>query len=257
MFPDLSTIGSVTIHTYGLFLALGLCGALLITLKTGRAQGLRASEILDTALVMIVSAIIGSRLMYVIMNYSYFALHPLRILEVWQGGLVYSGGLIAAILTMSWYLKHSKLSFWETGDLWAPGLALGQGIGRIGCFMAGCCYGKPTDAWYGVVFNHPHSLAPLHLPLHPTQLYHSVSNFIILGLLLSLRTKKKFSGQVFLWYLILHSTARLLIERFRGDNRGLIPGTTMTPTQLIALVLLLGAVLTLFILKSREKPRIS
>jgi phosphatidylglycerol:prolipoprotein diacylglycerol transferase len=154
---------------------------------------------------------------------------------------------------MGWYLRKHNLSLWKVGDLWSPGVALGQSIGRIGCFMAGCCYGKPTDLPWGVVFTHPLSLAPLHVSLHPTQLYASLAGLAIFVVLMFLSIRKKYQGQVFLWYLILHSTARLLVERFRGDDRGMVPGTEMTITQLATLLVLMGSVIALYILKSRKE----
>ncbi|MDY7036504.1 MAG: prolipoprotein diacylglyceryl transferase, partial [Thermodesulfobacteriota bacterium] len=181
--------------------------------------------------------------------------HPLDILKIWQGGLVFSGGLIAVALAMGWYFMRHDLPFWKMADLWAPAVAIGQGIGRIGCFMAGCCFGKPTDMKWGVVFTHPHSLAPLSVPLHPTQLYASFSGLIIFLVLLILQARKKFQGQVFLWFLILHSTGRLLVERFRGDYRGLVPGTEMSITQLVSLLILTGSVIMLFIMKSRNEKK--
>jgi phosphatidylglycerol:prolipoprotein diacylglycerol transferase len=119
--------------------------------------------------------------------------------------------------------------------------------------MAGCCYGKPTDLPWAVTFTHPQSLAPLNTPLHPTQLYSAFSGFIIFAVLMFLNAKKQFQGQVFIWFLILHSTARLFMERFRGDERGLIAGTQMSMTQLLTLLVLLGAVVALFILKSKKE----
>ena len=257
MFPDLFSIGPLTVHTYGLFVAIGFAAALIVTMKIGRREGMKGQQVLDMAFIMILVAVIGSRLMYVFINLAYYKKHPLDIIKIWQGGLVFSGGLLAVALIMIWYLKRHSLSFWKMGDLWAPALALGQGLGRIGCFMAGCCYGKPTDSWWGVVFTHPNALAPLNIPLHPTQLYHALSGFIIFGVLLYVYAKRQFAGQVFLWYLILHSTARLLIERFRADERGLLPGSTMSLTQLIATLVLLASVIALFVMKSRKERRVS
>jgi len=252
MFPDLFSIGPLTVHTYGVFVAIGFAAALLVAIKIGRREDMKPQQIMDMAFIMILLAIIGSRLMYVLINLAYYKNHPLDVLKIWQGGLVFSGGLLAVALVMSWYLRRHHLPFWKMGDLWAPALALGQGLGRIGCFMAGCCYGKPTDLWWAVVFKHPNSLAPLNISLHPTQLYHALSGFIIFGVLLFVYAKRKFHGQVFLWYLILHSTARLLIERFRGDERGLLPASTMSLTQLIATLVLLASVVALFVMKSRR-----
>ncbi|MDP6179919.1 MAG: prolipoprotein diacylglyceryl transferase, partial [Desulfatiglandales bacterium] len=140
--------------------------------------------------------------------------------------------------------------------LWAPAVAIGQSIGHVGCFMAGCGYGKPTDVKWGVVFAHPQSLAPLNISLHPTQLYSSLSGLIIFLVLMVLHTKKQFEGQVLLWLLILHSTVRLLVERFRGDSRGWVPGTDMSVTQLLTTLILIASVAMLFVLKPKKKRTI-
>ena len=253
MFPNLFSIGPVIIHTYGLFIAMGFTAALLVTIKIGKAQGIKSQQVMDMGFIMILWAIIGSRLTYVIINFSAYKNDPINILKIWEGGLVFSGGLITLLLVMSWYIKRHHLSFWKIGDLWAPGIAIGQSIGRIGCFMAGCCYGRPTDLKWGMVFTHPQSLAPLNIPLHPTQLYASLSGLIIFLVLMVLQAKKKFDGQVFIWFLILHSTARLAIERFRGDYRGLIPGTEMSTTQLLSILILIASIVMLFFLKSRKE----
>lgn len=254
MIPDLPPLGPVVIHSYGLFAALGLTLALALAFKQGQAQGVSPRQVTVMALVMVLPAILGSRLMYVAIHYAYYTSRPSDILKVWQGGLVFSGGLIAVVGVMIWYLRRRRLPFWKMGDLWAPGVALGQAVGRIGCFMAGCCYGQPTDLAWGVVFTNLRSLAPLHVPLHPTQLYAALSGFMIFAVLLLLNAKKKFEGQVFLWFLILHSTARLVIERFRGDDRGMIPGSEMSVTQLAATLLLLGAVALLVHKAGRRTP---
>jgi phosphatidylglycerol:prolipoprotein diacylglycerol transferase len=178
------------------------------------------------------------------------------IIKLWNGGLVFSGGLIAALLVMVWYARQIGRSLWQIGDLWAPAAAIGQAIGRIGCFMAGCCYGKPTDMPWGVVFTDTRSLIPqdmLNIRLHPTQLYSSLSGFIIFIILMILSVKKRFEGQVLLWYLILHSTGRLLVERFRSDDRGLVFGGTWTATQFLTVIILIVSVIMLFILKPRKE----
>ena len=253
MYPDLFSIGPLTLHSYGLFAALGFAVGLLVTLKIGKKQGVSVKRIMDMGFIVILGAIIGSRAAFVLMNFSYYKTLPLDIFKVWEGGLVFSGGLITVLLFMGLYLRHHHLSYWTIGDLWAPGIALGQGIGRIGCFMAGCCYGLPTKVKWGVIFSNPDSLAPLYIPLHPTQLYSALSGLIIFLVLMFLQSKKQFKGRILIWFLILHSTGRLLIERFRGDDRGLIPGTEMGTTQLIALLILMASVGTLIWLKSRDE----
>lgn len=252
MFPDLLSIGPFILHTYGLFVATGFLVGLLVTIKISKAEGIAAQQTMDIGFLMILAAIVGSRLMYVFMNLSYYLERPLDILKIWQGGLVFSGGIICVVLTVLWYTRRRRLSFWRMADLWSPGMAVGQAIGRIGCFMAGCCYGKPTKSEWGVVFTDPHSLAPLNIPLHPTQLYSSASGFVIFFILLLLHPRRTFNGQVFLWLLVLHSTARLFVERYRGDDRGILLGSSMSITQLVTLAILIGAIVALFVFKRRR-----
>jgi phosphatidylglycerol---prolipoprotein diacylglyceryl transferase len=255
MFPDLFTVGPVTVHTYGLFVALGFGAAIAITVKIGKEQGISPQQIMDMAFVMILWAIVGSRLLYVFMNFSYFRDHPLDAFKIWKGGLVFSGGLIAVAPAMVWYLRRHHLSFWATGDLWAPALALGQALGRIGCFMAGCCFGKPSDLPWAVAFTHSNTLAPPNIPLHPTQLYSFLAGVGVFVVLMLLRRRRKFEGQVFVWYLILHSTARLFVERFRADDRGFVPGTDMSLTQMIAILILISSIVALFVLKPDQERK--
>jgi phosphatidylglycerol:prolipoprotein diacylglycerol transferase len=252
MHPILFTIGPLTIHTYGLFVALGFVAGLLVTMKIGKDQGTPPQQVLDMGFIIILGAGIGSRAAFVLMNFSFYRQHPVDIFKIWEGGLVFSGGLIAVLLFMGVYLWKRGISYWAMGDLWAPGIALGQGIGRIGCFMAGCCYGKSTEMPWGVVFTNADSLAPLNVSIHPTQLYSALSGLAIFLILLFLRSKKTFEGRILIWFLILHSTARLYIERFRGDPRGLVPGTEMGSTQLIALLILMASVCALFFLKKDQ-----
>jgi phosphatidylglycerol:prolipoprotein diacylglycerol transferase len=234
--------------------AIGFFVGLLVTARLGKSEGFGSQQIMDMGFIIILSAIIGSRAMYVLMNASYYTRAPLDMLKIWEGGLVFSGGVLGVVLTMLWYVKRHGLPLGKIADLWAPAIAVGQGIGRIGCFMAGCCYGKPTDSICGVAFTHSHSLArPLNVPLHPTQLYSSLSGFVIFLLILVLYSKKKFEGQVFLWLMIMHSTARLAIERFRGDDRGILLGSNMSMTQLVATLILITSVGILFAVKSKKK----
>lgn len=251
MFPNLFSIGPLTIHSYGVLVALGCIVGLIVTVKIGKSLDVSKQQVMDMGFVMILSAIIGSRLLYVLINFPYYLQHPLDVFKIWQGGLVFSGALIGVIGTMFWYVKRYGLTMWTFGDLWAPAAALGQAIGRIGCFMAGCCYGKPTQVKWAVTFTNPKSLAPLDVALHPTQVYSTLSGTIIFLVLLVLHRKRKFEGQVLLWFLILHSTARLFLERFRGDDRGLVLGGDITVTQLVAILILIASVIALIVRKTR------
>lgn len=255
MHPDLFSIGPLTVHTYGFFVALGFIIALLVTIRLGKSEGFDSQQILDMGFIMILGGIIGSRVTYAIMNLSYYFHHPLHFFRIWEGGLVFSGGLITVALVMIWYVRKNNLSYWRLGDLWAPALAIGQAIGRLGCFSAGCCYGKPTDQFWGVIFTNPKSLAPLNVPLHPTQLYSALAGFLIFVVLLLIRKRKGFDGQVFLWFLILHSTGRIYIEHFRGDLEPVFPRSEMSLTGLFALCVLILAVVFLYFLKSKNAAK--
>ncbi len=250
MHPDLFSIGPLTLHTYGFFVALGFIAGIITAIRLGKSAGLTSNNILDMGFVIILSGLIGSRVLFIIINFSDFLSNPLDIFKLWQGGLVFSGGLVTVIIVFILYTRKHKYNIWTTGDLWAPAAAIGEAIGRIGCFFAGCCYGKSCDQPWAVIFTDPKSIAPLNILLHPTQLYSSLSSLIIFIILIVLYSKKKFEGQVLLWFLILHSAARLFLERFRGDSRGIILTDNLTTTQLIALIILLAAVLFLFRLKS-------
>ncbi len=252
MYPDIVSIGPLTIHTYGLFVALGFASAILLTVWLGSGEGVPPQRVMDIAFMGIVWAIIGSRVFYVLLNLEYYRRHPLDMFKLWQGGLVFSGGLVVAVLALIWYLKRRRMPVLSTADLMAPGLALGQGIGRIGCFFAGCCYGRPSDIPWAVVFTHPNSLAPLYTPIHPTQAYAALGGIVLFGILMILRKRRAVYGQGFIWYMILHSTLRLLEERFRGDYRGLVPGTEMSVTQLLTLMVLVGSVAALYVIKPKD-----
>ncbi|MFZ0449381.1 MAG: prolipoprotein diacylglyceryl transferase [Desulfatiglandaceae bacterium] len=253
MHPQLFSIGPFTLQTYGLFVALGFLLGLLVALKIGQQQGIVPQQVLDMGFIILFSAVLGSRLLYVLMNWSYYSQRPWGILEIWNGGLVFSGGAVCAIAAIVWYARHKNLALLKLADLWAPAAAIGQGFGRIGCLMAGCCYGKATRIPWAVTFTDPEALAPLHQALHPTEIYHAVSGFAIFGILLFLHKKKSYTGRVFIWYLLLHSFSRLLIERFRGDDRGMLFQTGMTVTQFVSTLILAGAFITIIILKSRWK----
>jgi len=252
MHPDLFSIGPLTLHTYGLLMAIGFIIGLLIAIKTGNRHGMDAQQIMDMGILLIISGVIGSKITYVLMNLSSYIENPLDM-NLWQGGFVFSGGLIAAIIVIFFYIRRHKMNMLMMGDIFAPSIAIGQAFGRIGCFMAGCCYGKPATVPWGVIFRNPNSIAPLNIPLHPTQLYDSLSNISIFIILMILNARKKFNGQVFLWFLIMHSTARLLIERFRGDDRGIFPGTVWTITQFISILILMFSISLLYYLKSKHR----
>lgn len=243
MLPILIKIGPVTLRTYGLLLALGFTLALGLAWRRARGKGLDPDMVLDLGFWLILSAILGSRLLYVIQYWSYYLAKPWRILMIWEGGLVFFGGLIGAVITAIVYLRLRRAPALAVGDLLAPSIALGQGIGRLGCFAAGCCYGAPFGGGWAVTFTDADCLAPVGVPLHPTQLYMSAADFLNFGLLLLIDRRRKFEGQVFFSYLIIYGSARFMLEFLRGDERGSFFGTPLSPAQGFGLLAILaGAV---------------
>ncbi|MBU8849924.1 MAG: prolipoprotein diacylglyceryl transferase [Desulfobacterales bacterium] len=220
MHPVLFHIGSVKLYTYGLFVALGFMTAIWVSKKNAKSHGISSQTITDIFFVILISALLGSRLLYVLINFDFYKSNLLDIFKIWNGGLVFFGGFIAAVATTVIYLKLKNLDFWKTADIASPGLALGHAVGRMGCFFAGCCYGKECDLPIAVKFTNPESLAPIGVYLHPTQIYSVFSNLILFFILLWIQKKKKFNGMVFLSYIMLYSLFRSIIEFFRGDFRG-------------------------------------
>ena len=170
----------------------------------------------------------------------------------WKGGLVFYGGLLASVIFAWYYINKHQLPLWKLADVLAPSLALGQAIGRWGCFFAGCCYGIRTDVPWAITFSDPKSLAPLDVALHPTQIYLSLNSLIIFGILLFLRKHKSFDGQVFWAYGILYSIGRFIIEYFRGDDRGFAVQNFLSTSQFIGIFILLFSITMWMRLRSRN-----
>jgi phosphatidylglycerol:prolipoprotein diacylglycerol transferase len=246
MYPILFKIGDFALHTYGVLLAVGFMLAVFLARREALRTGIDPNLILDLSFYLLLAALLGSRLFYVLTSWQEFAENPLDALKFWRGGLVFYGGLIFAFLVGIWYVRKHQLNFQKMADLTAPSIAIGQSLGRLGCFSAGCCYGAPTSASCAVTFRDPNSLAPLGIPLHPTQLYESAATFGIFMALIAMRRSKRFQGRLIWYYFLFYSTARFIIEFYRGDPRGwFIPGLLSTaqaigiPVALLALFMIL------------------
>ena len=233
MYPILIEFGFFKIFTYGLLVATGFLVAILLASSRAEKEGLDSQKVLDLCFYVMVSALLGARLLYVIVEYRYFLDSPFEIFKFWKGGLVFYGGLILGVLISLWYLKRNQMPMWKTADLLAPSIALGQLIGRWGCFFAGCCYGKKTDVAWGITFTDPRSLAPLEISLHPTQVYLSLNAVFIFIFLMWLSKRKVFDGQILWSYGILYSIGRFLIEYFRGDDRGFPVEQVLSTSQFV------------------------
>lgn len=264
MFPELFRIGNFPINTYGVLLALAFLVALLIAARLAARDGLPRERVYDLGLWMLLAALIGSKVLMLWTEPAYRE-NPWQLfsLDFLRSGGVFYGGLLGAILTGYLLVRRYRLPWWKTADAFAPGIALGQSIGRLGCLSAGCCWGKPTNLPWGVRFTelgHEITGVPIDERLHPTQLYESVATLLLFFFLLWLHRKKRFSGQVILFYAVLYSVVRFLIEFLRDDPRGDIAGlTTMTglsTSQMISLIVGIAGLIILILRwrKSGAKP---
>jgi len=252
MHPILIQMGPLTIYTYGFFIALGILLAIMLARREADRVGLNPDKIMDLSFYLVLSGIIGSRLFYVATTPEMFLNDPIEIFRIWNGGLVFYGAFLAALVTCFVYLKKHKLPGWKTADVCAPSVALAHVFGRLGCFFAGCCYGQTCDLPWAITFQHADSLArPLGVPLHPTQLYSSLNNLMIFGALVFIRPKIKIDGQLFWIYILLYGVTRSIIEEFRGDFRGTIVLDTFSVSQVIGWSMALLAIGMLFILYKR------
>lgn len=259
MFPKLFTVGHYfTLHTYGLLVALALLVGLITAGRFARRAGVATETVWNLGVYMALAALLGSKLAMVVSEWNYYSGHPREILSwaTFQAGGVFYGGLLAAVAVGAWYTWRYQLGFAALGDVYAPGLSLGHVVGRLGCFSAGCCWGKPTNLPWAVTFTNPYSAqlvgVPLNVPLHPTQLYEALAEAAIFGLLLLLWRRRRFPGQIFASYLMLYAVARFVIEFFRDDPRGgfLFDGALSFP-QVWSLVLFVAA--GLFWLRQRRQ----
>ncbi len=225
---------------------MGMLLGLGVVLRLSKKQNLDPDEMWNLCGLVILAGIVGSKVLYILTDWGYYSQHPGEIFSVstLQAGGVFSGGLVLALLTAVWYLRKHKISFLRASDVIAPGLALGHAIGRLGCFSAGCCYGKPTGEPWGVVFTNPLANeitgTPLNIRLHPTQLYEFVAELANFAVLYWLATRKKFEGEIIGLYMVMYGIERYVIEFFRGDpGRGDVWGI-MSGTQLISICLVIA-----------------
>jgi len=249
--PIAFQLGSFTIHWYGVMIALAFLAGLWTATRRARRENIPGEKIADVVLWLMIGSIIGARFVYVTTYWKdEFADQPLsEIFMIQHGGLVYYGGLIGAILATYIYLRWKKMPLWKTADVLAPSIALGNVFGRIGCLLNGCCYGRACSLPWAIRFPADNPLHPPTTPVHPTEIYDALDNFILYLLLAWLFRHKKFDGQVFASYLIGYAVTRTLMECFRGDyppdhiHYGLTPGEVVSIPIFIA-GLALAAVLS-------------
>src|SRR5216117_2434297 len=221
MYPRLFELGPITIYTYGVLLAAAYLLGLKLAMVRAQARGLDAARVLDLGIYIIISALIGAKLLLIVTDFRTFQADPKELLTLARSGGVFYGGLILAVIVAVWYIRRAGLPLWTTCDAFAPGIALGHVVGRFGCFFAGCCYGKPTTVPWAITFTDPFAAAntgtPLNVPLHPTQLY---------------------------------EITRFIIENYRADPRGAVG--IFSTSQFISLILAPLAIVMLVYLRRRE-----
>ena len=240
MYPELFDLGPITVYSYGVLLAVSYLIGLQLARVRARRWGIAPDRVLDLGIYIIIAALVGAKVLLLIVDFDQFTESPGELLSLARSGGVFYGGLLAAIGVAFWYIQKHQLPFWTTCDVFAPGIALGHVTGRLGCLAAGCCYGKPTDVPWAIIFTNPLAASnvgtPLGIPLHPTQIYEAGAELLILIiLLLTERRGRPFAGRTFWAYMLLYAISRYIVEIYRGDPRGEVFG--ISTSQFISLVL--------------------
>jgi phosphatidylglycerol:prolipoprotein diacylglycerol transferase len=237
----------LTVHTYGALVAGGVLLGLWLAQRQAARAGLNPERVWNLGIYMLLAALVGAKLWLVFADWSYYVANPREILslDTLLAGGVYYGGFLTAFVVAVLYARHFRLRFLGLADVYAAPLALGHTIGRLGCFAAGCCYGKPTTAAWGVTFTDPYARSlvgtPLGVPLHPTQLYESAAEFVIFVFLILLGRRQRFTGELFATYAVLYGLARGIIEFLRGDpERTLLAGGAFSLMQVVSVALIIS-----------------
>lgn len=245
MYPVLIHLGPISIYSWGFMVALGFLAGILIGGREMKRKGLPSQLIYDLALYLLIGGLLVGRLVFVAFNLTYYLQNPLQILMFQSGGLAIHGSLLGGLIAGYLFARARKLSLGKLADVVAPGLIMGQAIGRIGCFLNGDSYGKITSLPWAVKFQGLEGLR------HPTQLYEAALNLLVFGILWKLRKKEKFDGFLFLLYLALYSAGRFAVEIFRES---LVVVEPLTVAQVASLAII---AVSLFIIqrKMRASPR--
>jgi phosphatidylglycerol:prolipoprotein diacylglycerol transferase len=266
MFRTLFSIGSFEIHTYGVMQAVAFFTAIFFAVRRARKEGLNPNVIFDLAIWILISVVIGARIWYVAEHFGEYAENPFDIFKIWQGGLVFYGGFIGAVIGGLLFLRIRKLSFTKIGDTVAPSFAIGIAIGRIGCFLNGCCYGRISEAC-GISFpakdfppayadqlrqNLIEPGAAQSLPVIPTQLYSSLNNLVIFALLLVLSRRKPFDGFLIWLFIGLYGVHRFIIDFFRYYEGAAKVLRVITLSQMTSLFLIVFSIIALIVLARKK-----
>ena len=257
MHPILFEIGGFPVYTYGVMLAAAYLLGLQFALRRARGRGLDPNRVMDLGIWIIVSALVGAKLLLLAVEWDVYGRNPRELLTLVRSGGVFYGGLIVAVLVAMAYMWRHRMPIWHVSDVFAPGIALGHVVGRLGCFFAGCCFGRPADVPWAVTFHSEHAQlnvgTPLGIPLHPTQLYEAGAELLILaGLLLLERRGRPFAGRTFWVYMLLYGVSRFIIEFYRGDSRGTVG--MFSTSQFVSLLIVPASIFMLLLLARRTGP---
>lgn len=228
MHPIIAKIGPVTIYSYGLMVAVGFITAAILAARLAPRFSIPSEKITTLSLIILLSGIAGARALYVLLNIKDFVRDPAEMFRLTHGGLAFHGGVLAAFIFGLMYVKKAKIPLWDTVDVISPYIALGYSIGRIGCFLNGCCYGKPYAGFAAVAFGAPPAR-------YPAQIYASLSLLAVYCLLRVVLERRRFKGQVFFLYLMLYAAARFCLEYIRGDTAFFLYGLTIAQAISIAM----------------------
>ena len=246
----------IPLHAYGFLIAIGfLCGIATVRKLSVRSK-MNPDINADLAFWLLLYGFVGARILFIFTRIDYFLENPIDMLKVWEGGLVFFGGLIAATAYAIFYFKKHNLNVWKMIDVLVPGLVVAHAFGRLGCLMAGCCYGRPTNLPWAIKLNSELVDDVLrNVPLHPTQIYESLALFILYAGLMSIFSTKKFDGQVGLTYFVLYPIVRSIIEIYRGDTvRGFVIDGILSTSQFISIgVFAMALGLLIFRLKQADR----
>ncbi len=258
MFPRIVDFGSVEIFgrsfhpvlaTYALLVVLGFLAGIYLAGRRAHRYRISTQDVHDLGIWLFVGAFVGAKILLILVDPEAFFRNPAGFIRSFG---VFFGGFLGAVAASIWFLARRRINVFDGGDLLAPSIALGHGIGRLGCFAAGCCYGAPSDGPLAVTFSDLHTRAPIGVALHPTQLIEAGVEFGLCLFLLWLAPRRKFRGQLFFTWLGLYAVFRFAIEFLRGDPRGFVFDGLLSTSQFFGLLLLPAAVIALLVLRRRH-----
>lgn len=255
MHPVLIWFGQFPLHSYGVLIALGFLCAVFLVKYDAMKLGWPVATSVDWCFLVLLVGFLGARALFILTRFEDFSTHPEQIFYVWEGGLVFYGGPLLALPWTIWFLRRHRIPFFEFADSAVQGLTLAHAFGRLGCLMAGCCFGKPTTHWWGIPLDS--ELVPEKwrgIPLHPTQLYEALSLLILfIALRFFVARRRKFKGQVMLSYFCFYPIIRSIIEIFRGDLiRGFVISDVVSTSQFISIFVFLASLGAMKVIREKR-----